>query len=307
MESKVSENVFHIIGVYMIIIFLLSQTLNIFVVFIFSRILKKKSNSVTLTIINISAANIFQACVYPLNVISAFKKDHYLGDEACTIEGFVVTWFSITAITLLTCLGYERLRIVKVVQPTELKLTKYELRRIGACWFHGLFWAAAPLLGWSAYASEGIAMNCSIDWRLRTFTGLSYTTSIAIAAFFVPIFVISFAYGNIWKITKKRSVLAAKELNGENGSYCIRTTNVKKQTDLAITGFVMSISFCSAWLPYAVVSVMAAICPYSVSPMQATIPSIIAKSSTVYLPFIYGMRHTAFRIECIKLFRRAGT
>ena len=304
MESSVRENVFHIVGVSMIIIFLLSLILNVFVLFIFSSIHKTKGNNITLSIINISIANILQACVYPLNTVTALSKDHYIGKKGCILEGFVVAWFAITAIALLACLGYERLQIAKVVEPTEPELTLCNTRRIASCWVYGFLWALAPLLGWSKYVPEGIGMNCSVDWQLRNSSGLSYTASIFICAFIFPVSVICYTYSSIWWIVKGRIKVPTTVTTGENGGYCINPASTRKQLNLAKTVFLMSVSFCTAWLPYAIVSLVAVIDPTLLSPIQATIPSIMAKTSTIYLPLIYGVRHSAFRKQCMKLFTR---
>ena len=306
MPSTISDNMFYMTGVAIVTIFGFSLALNIFVIFIFLRILRRKRNNVTFTIINISAANIFQAGVYPLTAITAFRKEYPMKFKECEVEGFIITWFSITAIALLTCMGYERLRIVKRKLPTDSKLTAHDIFRVGGCWIYGLFWAAAPLLGWSRYSPKGIGMVCTVDWHDRSISGLSYTASLFIAAFFAPVLVTCFSYISIWRIVKKQSMTQAKEDIKENGHNSISQSNAGKSFDMALTGFLMTISFLSAWVPFTIVSLIAVINPgLAFTPALETVPYIIAKSSTVYIPLVYGVKHTAFRIECFKLLKRS--
>ena len=194
---------------------------------------------------------------------------------------------------------------------------------IGSCWIYGLFWCICPLLGWSSYGIEGIGINCSIKWQSRDAGNISYIVLLFIFSFVTPVGVICFSYMKIYYIVKShnRSVMTnvrhvvkrdevdiRVEGNMEEPSLYIEQgqsqLTVSRERRIAKIGFIMASAFCLAWMPYAVVSIMAVRSPSSVSPLAATIPAIIAKSSTCYFPVIYGVTHTSFKREIMRIFRR---
>ena len=133
----------------------------------------------------------------------------------------------------------------------------------------------------------------------------------------LPVGIICVAYVKIYKKIKdhNRSVLrntqhvalrVEEEVRGRASDVDQGQSQMvmSMERKIAKTGFIMAIGFCSAWMPYAVVSMIAVRSPSSVSPLAATVPAIIAKSSTSYFPIIYGLTHSAFKRELIRMVRR---
>ena len=185
---------------------------------------------------------------------------------------------------------------------------------IGSCWIYGLFWCIFPLLGWSSYGIEGIGISCSIKWQSSNVGNISYIVLLFIFSFAAPVVVICFAYMKIYYKVKShnRSVIAnvqhvVRRKSGGASSFIDQGRSqvaINRERRIASIGFIMASAFCLAWMPYAVVSMMSVRSPSSVSPLAATISSIIAKSSTCYFPVIYGITHTSFRREIMRMLRR---
>ena len=191
---------------------------------------------------------------------------------------------------------------------------------IGSCWLYALFWSIFPLLGWSSYGMEGIGISCSIRWQSRDAGNISYTVLLFMFAFVIPMAVICFAYFKTYEKVRchNRSVTKSMRHIGTRNEVSIQVQGhsrehsenmgqrksqqvVFKEIRIAKMGFIMASAFCLAWIPYAVASIVAVCSPSSVSPLAATVPAIIAKSSTCYFPIIYGITHTTFRKEITKM------
>lgn len=94
----------------------------------------------------------------------------------------------------LTLLAYERYNVV--CKPrSSLKLS---MRRsiIGLLfvWIYCLFWAVAPLFGWSSYGPEGVQTSCSLAWEERSWSNYSYLILYTLLCFILPVAVIIYSY-----------------------------------------------------------------------------------------------------------------
>ena len=172
-------------------------------------------------------------------------------------------------------------------------------------------------MGWSGYGFDGIGISCSIRWQSGDTGNISYTILLLILAFVAPVIIICFAYMKIYQKVNShnrsifqnlRHVVLKEKANTEITMLTIHQGLSQfvmfKEGRIAKVGFIMASAFCLAWLPYAVVSMMAVRGSSSISPLAATIPAIIAKSSTCYFPIIYGITHTSFRREIMRMVRR---
>lgn len=111
-------------------------------------------------------------------------------------------WFSLSGLVslcTLTLLAYERYNVV--CKPRGgLKLS---MRRsiIGLLfvWTFCLFWAVAPLFGWSSYGPEGVQTSCSLAWEERSWSNYSYLILYTLLCFILPVAVIIYCYSKVLK------------------------------------------------------------------------------------------------------------
>ena len=61
----------------------------------------------------------------------------------------------------------------------------------------GIFWALAPIFGWSEYSLEGALISCSVEWNKRTTSVMSYNISIAIFVYLFPLMSIIMTNGKM--------------------------------------------------------------------------------------------------------------
>ena len=292
--STTPDHVYYIIGIYTTVAFIVSVCCNVFVGFIFCRIFKRKRFTVNLIIINICVANALQACPPSLFVVvNSFEEKYVFGHSVCLFDSVWVTLCAVTVITLLGYLGYERYHMIKSMRTGETRVSLKNVLSICGCWLYALFWSVMPLLGWSSYGIEGLRISCSVDWYHRTASAVSYVGCLFMAAYVVPINVICFTYYKTWRVIRqaRMSIKPDKEVPGTKSKAS------GKDAKVAVMGALMAGSFFITWTPYAIVSFISFINPSLVTPLQSTIPCIIAKTSAIYYPLICAAKHNEFKAE----------
>lgn len=58
----------------------------------------------------------------------------------------------------------------------------------------GIFWAIMPIFGWSQYKHEGLMISCSVEWKKKTPTVISYNICIILFVYIIPL--VAFIYSN---------------------------------------------------------------------------------------------------------------
>ncbi|XP_034001840.1 parietopsin [Trematomus bernacchii] len=225
--------------------------------------------------------------------ITNYQGHLFIGHAACIFQGFAVNYFGLVSLCTLTLLAYERYNVV--CKPKEgLKMSmRRSIVGLLLVWFFCLFWAVAPLLGWSSYGPEGVQTSCSLAWEERSWSNYSYLILYTLLCFILPVIIIIYCYSKVLKSMNKlnRSV----ELQGGRSS--------KKENDHAITMVLAMISaFFVCWLPYTVLSVVVVVDPeLYIPPLVATIPMYFAKTSPVYNPIIYFLTNKQFRDAALEV------
>ena len=187
---------------------------------------------------------------------------------------------------------------------------------IGISWSYALLWCVFPLFGWSAYGPEGIKVSCALTWQSRDASSISYLLLLFALSFMVPVVIIFGVYIKIYlKIRhhyrsvapQSQNIISMQRNSVDTPQRQNSQTPMDTERKIAKTGLIMTCSFCLAWLPYSVASLMALRDPSSITPLQATLPAIFAKSSACYFPVIYGITHSSFKREFLRMIRRTST
>ena len=123
----------------------------------------------------------------------------------------------------LALLAYERYNVVCRPQA-GFKLTMRR-SRLGLLFVWGfcLFWAVAPLLGWSSYGPEGVQTSCSLGWEERSWSNYSYLILYTLLCFIGPVTVIIYCYTKVLGSMRKVSVPPGCLNTHTHARTCTRT------------------------------------------------------------------------------------
>ncbi|XP_037306395.2 parietopsin [Pungitius pungitius] len=225
--------------------------------------------------------------------ITNYHGSFFIGRTACVFQGFAVNYFGLVSLCTLTLLSYERYHVV--CKPrNSLKLSmRRSVNGLLMVWMFCLFWAVAPLFGWSSYGPEGVQTSCSLAWEERSWSNYSYLVLYTLLCFILPFAVIIYCYAKVLAAMNKlnRSV----EVQGGRSSH--------KENDHAVSMVLaMIVAFFACWLPYTALSVVVVVDPtLYIPPLLATMPMYFAKTSPVYNPIIYFLSNKQFRDAALEM------
>ena len=202
-----------------------------------------------------------------------------------------------------------------------------------------------PLFTKNGFVLEGFLTTCSFDYINRDLETRLIQIVLFVCGFCVPFFVFVLFYtlaykalktkGNVFRNTFKSArkssgmespVPEAIELMS-NSTYkthmilqeCQKNTDNKtrfissllvREKKLARTITLIFVCFCVAWMPYAAITLLAQFGSHSeryITPWTTSIPSLLAKFSSVYNPIIYFLTYPNCKTFYKQLFRRLLT
>ncbi|KAB0799483.1 hypothetical protein PPYR_07363 [Photinus pyralis] len=249
--------------------------------------------SVNVILFNLVCADFLVALLgIPMSTAAAIAHKWIFGSIMCTVYGFFMSLLGITAITTLTALSFERYLII--MKP----LRNAKLSRSGAwtlllsIWLYSFVLTTPPLIGWGDYINEAANISCSVNWEEQGFNVKSYIIFLFVFGLVLPLIVIGFSYISI--------IIRLKQQNLQSG----QVKQSEKRVTISI--FVMIVAFLTAWMPYAVMALVAQFgAKNSITPAMGVIPAILAKSSVCYNPVIYVAFNTQFRHSWMQMFSKA--
>ncbi|XP_066478440.1 vertebrate ancient opsin-like [Tiliqua scincoides] len=271
---------------------------NLLVLILFCRN-KVLRSPINLLLMNISVSDLM-VCVVgtPFSFAASTQGRWLIGPSGCVWYGFVNSFFGMVSLISLAVLSYER--YCTMMGTTEADATNYKKVWLGifVSWIYSLFWTLPPLFGWSSYGPEGPGTTCSVNWHSRDANNVSYIICLFVFCLVVPFFIIVYCYGKL--------LCAIKQVTGVTKGVA-----QTREQRVLIMVIVMVICFLLCWLPYGTVALIATFGrPGLITPAASIIPSILAKSSTVYNPIIYIFLNKQFyRCFCalLKCDRTSGS
>ncbi|XP_074860699.1 vertebrate ancient opsin-like [Carettochelys insculpta] len=248
---------------------------NLLVLILFCRN-KVLRSPINLLLVNISVSDMMVCIVgTPFSFAASTRRHWLIGPVGCIWYGFVNTLFGTVSLTSLAILSYER--YCTMIRTTEADATNYRKIWMGifVSWMYSLFWTLPPLFGWSSYGLEGAGTTCSVNWHSRDVNNISYIICLFIFCLVIPFFVIVYSYGKL--------LCAIKQVSG-----ITKGMGQTRDQRVLIMVVAMVICFLLCWLPYGIMALIATFGrPGLITPSASIIPSVLAKSSTVYNPVIY--------------------
>ncbi|XP_075720058.1 vertebrate ancient opsin-like [Rhinoderma darwinii] len=255
---------------------------NLLVVVLFCKY-KVLRSPINMLLMNICLSDLM-VCILgtPFSFAASIQGRWLIGEAGCIWYGFVNTLFGTVSLVSLAVLSYER--YCTMLGSTEADLTNYRKAWLGilVSWSYSLFWSLPPLFGWSSYGPEGPGTTCSVNWHSRDARNTSYIVCLFVFCLALPFFMIVYCYG--------RLLVAIKQVSGVTKG----TARTREQRVLIMV-IVMVICFLLCWLPYGIMALIATFGkPGLITPSASIIPSVLAKSSTVYNPIIYIFMNKQF-------------
>ncbi|KAM4771166.1 vertebrate ancient opsin-like [Rhinophrynus dorsalis] len=231
---------------------------------------------INMLLMNISLSDLM-VCIMgtPFSFAASIQGHWLIGEAGCIWYGFVNTLFGTVSLVSLAVLSYER--YCTMLGRTEADVTNYKKAWLGilVSWIYSLFWTLPPLFGWSRYGPEGPGTTCSVNWHSRDANNTSYIVCLFVFCLTLPFAIIVYCYG--------RLLVAIKQISGVS-----KCNGRAREQRVLIMVVVMVVCFLLCWLPYGIMALIATFGkPGAISPSASIIPSVLAKSSTVYNPIIY--------------------
>ncbi|CDQ75078.1 rhodopsin [Oncorhynchus tshawytscha] len=249
---------------------------------------KKLRTALNYILLNLAVADLFM-------VIGGFTTTMYtsmhgyfvFGRTGCNIEGFFATHGGEIALWSLVVLAIERWLVVcKPISNFRFSET-HAIMGVAFTWVMAAACSVPPLLGWSRYIPEGMQCSCGIDYYTRApdINNESFVIYMFVVHFMIPLFIISFCYGNLLCAVK---AAAAAQQESE--------TTQRAEREVTRMVIMMVVSFLVCWVPYASVA-WYIFCNQGseFGPVFMTIPAFFAKSSSLYNPLIYVLMNKQFR------------
>ncbi|XP_033731841.1 rhodopsin-like [Pecten maximus] len=207
----------------------------------------------------------------------------------CMVYGFLGAGTSIVSIMTLTLIGIERCAVIAFSRKmTQRKLVAL----IIFTWLYGIFWAIMPLVGWGRYIIEGSQTSCTFDFLSQDKSTKSFVVSLQVCVFHIPVCLLFFSYISIF-VKVRRHEQMMDRLKKE---HFLRSKRLDRETRVAKSALIITLVFCLAWLPYAVISIIGC---YGnamlVTPMTSALPGFCAKLSTSINPILYALCHEKYR------------
>lgn len=191
------------IGLYCTILFILGVIANPLLIWI---ILRNNDliNSTNLLIVTLAILNTIGILIeLPLVSASAFLCKFTFGKFGCYWESFFMFFIGCSTIYILTFISCVRYyNIAKPRIEAGRKINKVSIIGIVSCCLLALIWALMPIIGWSEYSLEGAMISCSIEWKKRTPSVISFNIMLAIFVYIIPLVILIYTNANIFRIVR---------------------------------------------------------------------------------------------------------
>ncbi len=225
----------------------------------------------------------------------------------CVSFGFLVPFFSYTAVFQLTELTIERwLKIKRSLQREDLSssATKSYLA-IAFCWVFALILSGMPLFKLGSYDLEPGKMRCSVIWKSVTASGTAYVIALFVFAFLVPLLIMMLSFVGVQHVIRKSRIAAVEQLEADPASVIIQMRYKAERRNASIF-FIVTFFFLLAWTPYAVICFIAAFGgKVKIPEIVNSIAVLPAKASAMQNPLIIACYDREFR-SFLKQFLRCG-
>ncbi|KAK3738776.1 hypothetical protein RRG08_035656 [Elysia crispata] len=242
---------------------------------------------------------------------SAWAHRWLWGRAGSVAEGFLVYFLGLSSMYILMAIAVDR--YIAISKPLlGAKITKkMAVISCGMCFVGGFLWSVMPLMGWNEYTLEGAGISSSVVWESTDPSYTSFIYVIFFACLVLPLCVMFYSYYGVLNTLRSLNQNSVWDMNSRVAKKNLAIEKKMFKTAILIIG-----AFLFCWLPYAIVSFIAAFAGHHILPsFLATVPPIFAKTQGLASPIILVTRHKAFQRAFVVTFivgrrrqlRRGGT
>ena len=293
-------HIYTTITAFYVVLMLTTISINGIVILTFYKVRSILCSPASIPILSLALADfILAVTAMPFGVAANASRSWYFGHSGCKWYAFTHSVVGLSSILHHAVIAVEKCRTI--LQPLSTPVNKQGIIKITlAVWGICITWGILPLLGWSSYEREGSGAVCSIKWKSTHPADAWYVIFSFVLFVFVPLIVMVASYAAISHVLRKMAKKAQKEW-GPNAPFTkLRVVARRKSMQ---TGLMMFVSTFCVWIPYAVLSIMAAVGnPKDISLLAFAIAALIAKTSAFINPIICFFWYTAYREKVKKLF-----
>ncbi len=257
----------------------------------------RSTNNRLYLVASMGVSDILQAAIgyiFQYLAIVSYRMTHFF----CKISSFSVTFFAMVSMNHITALAIDC--YLFVCQPwlgNRYPSLPRKLRVLFCVvsWLYSLVWSLVPLIGWQGYSAVESG-NCTIQWNPLQVYRRVYILLLFIFCFLIPVLAIVVCFTLI-QITLYKMRKYAVERFGAR-SIAVRD-NKKSERKYMTMSFVIALVYLVVWAPYALISIMT-LAGYSLldtpnRKMIKDVAGLLAKSSTIFNPFVYTIVRRRFR------------
>ncbi|KAK4474911.1 hypothetical protein MN116_002019 [Schistosoma mekongi] len=327
---------YYLVGIYIGIVGILAVMGNSLVITLFI-LCKQLRTPPNMLIVNLAVSDFSFALIngFPLKTIASFNQRWGWGKLACELYGFAGAIFGFISLTTMAFIALDRYLVITQPFETFSHITYGKvIVMIVITWIWSALWSIPPFFGYGYYIPEGFHTSCTFDYLSTDLPNLIFNAGLYILGFLCPVIIIIFSYYQIVKTVRLNELelmKMAQSLNAQNLSamktgkldnvkvllntiFLITILNVMHLTDVLLplniadieaakTSVILVLLYLMSWSPYAIVCLMTLIGSRdSLTPFFSELPVLLAKTSAVYNPIVYAVKHPKFRLEIEKRF-----
>ncbi|KAL4241079.1 D(1B) dopamine receptor [Mactra antiquata] len=227
----------------------------------------------------------------PLATTSALYGEWFAGEFMCYWEGFVVYFFGLAELYLLTAISVDRYIVIAKPLKSSIITKRFAVLSVLACFAFGALWAIFPFFGWGSYGLEASKVFCGLLWEDTGASITSYVITIFLFCFIFPMALMIYCYLQIYLTIRHMNKTMAFDKKSR-----IAKKNMKVERKMLKSCFIMCGVYWLCWTPYSVVSFMQTFGdPHAIPHIMALLPAAAAKSEVVWNPLIYVATNKQFR------------
>ncbi|ODM91335.1 Opsin-2, partial [Orchesella cincta] len=296
---------------------------NLLVIFMFVRCRSLRTPPNYL-IANLAISDFLMNAKTPIFIINSLYQGPVMGEFGCKLYGFVGGLTGTASIMTLATIALDRYyAIVHPLNPFKRTTFTRAILMISGVWVYSGTFSSLPLFGINKYTSEGYLTSCSFDYLSDEIGSRVFVFVFFLAAWLLPLTVISFSYINIFRMVRAAEKLDIFSTGGGRSSgesfkysfynkleeFCFspfhtfcysRQDPHKQKTEVKIAllaCYIISL-WILAWTPYALVALLGIFgWKQYLTPMISSIPALFCKTASCIDPFVYCINHPRFQRE----------
>ncbi|KAJ8921668.1 hypothetical protein NQ315_010577, partial [Exocentrus adspersus] len=242
---------------------------------------------------NLAVSDMIITLETPIFIYNCFHMGPALGD----IGGLSGT----VSIITLSAISFDRYFMIKF--PLNRAYSKLRVKIcLAIVWLYGLTFSSIPALniGLGRYTYEGYLTSCSFDYLTEDAKERMFVFAFFIAAYVVPLLLITFCYVNIIKVVTDRSI--ANNESKDSFRHVKEEASKRQEVKLAVVVLYSILLWFIAWTPYSAVALLGIFDQkHLISPLSSMIPAVFCKIASCINPFVYSLTHPKFKSELKKM------